>query len=184
MIKVIAFFGPSSSGKDTLVKIAATQPNVSEIVSCTTRPKRDYEKEGIDYYFLTTEQFTEKVLNGSMLEATEFRNWFYGTPFEALKEDKINIGVFNKSGVESLLENPALDVTPILIACEDKLRLQRSLNREINPDCEEICRRFLADKKDFEEIDFDYLTFYNGAGIAQDSIIEFLCNNGLLTKND
>ena len=73
MIKVITLFGPSSSGKDTLAKILAKRPDVNEIVSCTTRPKRDYEKEGIDYYFLSVEDFTKKVLNGSMLEATEFR---------------------------------------------------------------------------------------------------------------
>ncbi len=75
MIKIIALFGPSSSGKDTLAKyIVANVPNTHEIISCTTRPMRDYEKEGIDYYFLTNEEFTNKVLDGSMLEATNFRD--------------------------------------------------------------------------------------------------------------
>ncbi len=73
-IKIIALFGQSASGKDTLAKILAKQDNVFEIVSCTTRPMRDYEKDGVDYYFLTTEDFTKKVLNGSMLEATSFRD--------------------------------------------------------------------------------------------------------------
>lgn len=73
-IKIVALFGPSSSGKDTLAKQLATYQNISEIVSCTTRPQRDYEQEGIDYYFLTNEQFAEKVMNGSMLEATSFRD--------------------------------------------------------------------------------------------------------------
>ena len=162
MIKVIAFFGPSSSEKDTLAKILSKRSDVNEIISCTTRPKRDYEKEGIDYYFISTAEFGEKVINGTMLEATSFRDWFYGTPLESLKEDKINIGVFNKQGIECLLSDNRLEIIPVYIACEDKKRLMRSLERETNPDCEEICRRFLADKKDFESIDFEYLTFYNG----------------------
>ena len=162
MIKIIAFFGPSSSEKDTLAKILSKRSDVNEIISCTTRPKRDYEKEGIDYYFISTAEFGEKVINGTMLEATSFRDWFYGTPLESLKEDKINIGVFNKQGIECLLSDNRLEIIPVYIACEDKKRLMCSLERETNPDCEEICRRFLADKKDFESIDFEYLTFYNG----------------------
>lgn len=74
MIKVIALFGPSGSGKDTIAKILAKQNNVHEIVSCTTRPMRDYEQDGVDYYFLSNEEFGKKVLNGTMLEATTFRD--------------------------------------------------------------------------------------------------------------
>lgn len=181
MIKVIAFFGPSSSEKDTLAKILSKRSDVNEIISCTTRPKRDYEKEGIDYYFISTAEFGEKVINGTMLEATSFRDWFYGTPLESLKEDKINIGVFNKQGIECLLSDNRLEIIPVYIACEDKKRLMRSLERETNPDCEEICRRFLADKKDFESIDFEYLTFYNGT--TDPWLIEpFLIDHGVLSK--
>lgn len=184
MIKIIALFGPSSSGKDTLAKTLSARSDVNEIISCTTRPKREYEKEGIDYYFLTDEEFGKKVLNGTMLEATSFRNWFYGTPLESLKENKINIGVFNKQGIECLLSDNRLEVIPIYIACEDKKRLMRSLEREMNPDCEEICRRFLADKQDFEEIDFNYITFYNGSNSGPWCIEPFLIDHGILSKID
>lgn len=164
-IKLLALFGPSGSGKDTLAKILTRREDISEVITCTTRPKRDYEKNGVDYYFLTVEEFTEKVLNGTILEATSFRGWFYGTPIESLKEDKINVGVFNIQGIEYLLKDERLDVFPIFIACEDKIRLQRCLDRELNPDCKEICRRFLTDAKDFEYIPFEYHIFYNGAKI-------------------
>lgn len=183
-IKIIAFFGPSSSGKDTLAKTISKRPDVNEIISCTTRPMRDYEKDGVDYHFLTTEKFGEKVLDGTMLEATSFRDWFYGTPLEALKEDKINVGVFNKQGIECLLSDNRLEVIPIYVACEDKKRLMRSLERESNPDCEEICRRFLADLQDFEVIDFDYLTFYNGSEDNLSWVENFLIDHNILTKLD
>lgn len=72
--KIIALYGKSGSGKDTIQKwVVSHMPEIHGIISCTTRPKRDYEIEGKDYYFLTNEQFAEKVLDGSMLEATEFR---------------------------------------------------------------------------------------------------------------
>jgi len=73
--------------------------------------------------------------------------------------------VFNIQGIEYLLKDNRLEVFPIFVACEDKLRLQRCLDREVNPDCEEICRRFLTDMQDFENIPFEYYTHYNGAGV-------------------
>lgn len=81
-IKVIALFGKSGAGKDTIQKrIVSSYPDeVCGIVSCTTRPKRDYEIDGIDYHFITNEAFAKHVLDGTMIEATDFRGWFYGTP--------------------------------------------------------------------------------------------------------
>ena len=90
--EVIALFGKSASGKDTIQKwICSTFDWVHGIVSCTTRPIRENEQEGIDYYYLTNEQFAEKVLNGDMLEAASFNGWFYGTPINSLVKDKINV---------------------------------------------------------------------------------------------
>lgn len=74
-IKVIALFGKSGAGKDTIQKeLLKYIDNSQGIVSNTTRPKRDYEKDGIDYHFLSVEDFAKKVLNGEMLEATNFNN--------------------------------------------------------------------------------------------------------------
>ena len=163
--KVIALFGKSGAGKDTIQKwIVSNIPDINGIISCTTRPKRDYEEEGKDYFFLTNEDFAEKVLDGSMLEATEFRDWFYGTPISSLSKDKVNVGVFNPAGVSCLLEDNRLEVLPIQIIAPDKTRLIRTLNREDNPDCAEMCRRFFTDRDDFDAIDFDYYIFNNDDG--------------------
>lgn len=159
-IKIIALFGESGSGKDTIQKwIVSNIPDTNGIISCTTRPIRDNETDTVDYYFLTNEQFAEDVLNGNMLEATDFNGWFYGTRISELDKDKINIGVFNIAGIECLMKDPRLNVCPIYIYAPDKVRLMRALSREENPNCHEICRRFLADEKDFDE-DFEF-TYYN-----------------------
>jgi guanylate kinase len=159
--KVLALFGKSGAGKDTIQKWLTTNYNMNGIISCTTRPPRDYERDGIHYHFLSNEEFAQKVLNMSMLEATVFNDWCYGTPIESLKEDKINVGVFNIQGIECLLQDNKLDILPIFIDCSDKTRLLRNIKREKVPNCLEICRRFITDEKDFSDINFDYITFDN-----------------------
>ena len=85
-VKVIALFGKAGSGKDTILRalVKVDPDKFNEIVSCTTRPPREGEQEGVNYHFLTIDQFTEKVLNGDMLEATEFIDWHFGTAVSSL----------------------------------------------------------------------------------------------------
>lgn len=153
--KIIALFGKAGAGKDTIQQwIVNNYFDVHGVVSCTTRPPRDYEEGGVDYHFLSSKDFTKRVLDGTMLEATEFRGWFYGTPLTSLDINKINIGVFNIAGIDALLEDDRLEVYPVIVYAPDKTRLLRQLKREQSPDCEEICRRFQTDNKDFLHCDF------------------------------
>ena len=150
--KIVALCGKAGAGKDfCLHQLMMRYPEWHEIISCTTRPPREGEKEGVNYYFLSSDEFKERLFNGYMLEATVFRGWSYGTAFSALNENTINLGVFNPAGVERLLDYPELDVCIIEIAADDKTRLLRQLNREQNPDVHEIVRRFGTDEEDFDD---------------------------------
>jgi guanylate kinase len=163
--KIIALFGEGGSGKDTMLgKLHYANPQYNVLVKTTTRDPRDYEIDGVHYHFLSPEDFAIKVLNGDLIEVASFNNWFYGTDINELKKDTINMGVFSIYGIECMLDDPRLEVYPIYIQASDKTRLLRSLNREQNPNCEEICRRFFADKKDFADIPFDYHVFNNENG--------------------
>ena len=154
-IKILALYGKSSAGKDTLQKLLCEDLPMftAPIISCTTRPPRDCETDGVDYHFITEQEFREKEKNGFILESTEFRGWHYGTLYSSLDSEKINVGVFNIQGIKTIMQNDNLLVCPVRIAASDKLRLMRSLAREHNPDCVEICRRFLADEADFNAPD-------------------------------
>lgn len=99
-----------------------------------------------------------------MLEATSSDNWFYGTPIDSLKKDKINVGVFNIIGINCLLQDSRIIVKPIMIYTDDKTRLLRSLIREEKPDCAEICRKFMTEEKDFDDFDFWYNCYFNEEG--------------------
>ena len=168
--QVVALIGKAGAGKDSIQKATCELHPLMfhPIVSCTTRPAREGEIEGVDYHYITLNEFTRKVLNGDMLEATEFRDWFYGTTLESLSKDKINIGVFNPAGVEALLEDSRLDVIVFEVVAPDKQRLMRYLNREENPNCTEMCRRYFTDEKDFADLDFDRYQIDNWDGANLD----------------
>ena len=155
--KIVALFGEAGSGKDyiqkEIMKTDFGKENLPEIISCTTRPPREGEIDGVHYYFIP---YKKDFMQKEKIEYTRFRNWYYGTPLSSLDIQKINIGVFNINGIYQILKNKDIDCLPIRIICYDKIRLLRQLTRERNPDCMEICRRFQTDYKDFLDIPFEY----------------------------
>ena len=173
MYKIVTLSGKAGAGKDRLMqevlKVLRTESpyfTINEIVSCTTRPMREGEVNGKNYYFLTHEEFAERLADGTMVEATIFNDWCYGSCLEHMNEDGINIGVYNPEGVAILQSIPDIMVYSIFVDAPDKVRLLRQLNREENPDVKEIIRRFSADEADFSpdnliDINFQY-TVDNG----------------------
>jgi guanylate kinase len=179
-IKIIALFGPAGAGKDALQEILVNELEWNGIISHTTRPIRDNEKDGVAYHFTTVYNFNHMIEQKKFLEYTKFNDWWYGTCIDSLSEDEINVGVFNIDGIKALLADSRVEVIPIYICVSDKKRLQRQLNREQNPNCLEICRRFLADNYDFKnKIDFEYNLVMNDGFIydAAQSIINLTKNN-------
>lgn len=161
--KILALMGPSGSGKDTVLKevLKKNPKEFNKIINCTTRPMREGEVNGVDYFFISPETFAEQVLNFDMIEATNFNDWFYGTSKDALVNNAINIGVFSPEAVEALLESPDIELMVLELAASDKTRLLRQLNREANPNVHEIIRRFKADEEDFADLDILRITLVN-----------------------
>lgn len=176
MYKVIALAGKAGSGKDTILHevIAAAPDRFHEIISATTRPPREGEVDGKDYYFLKPLKLdtsfaydpskgilgTFKGERIEFLEATNFNDWFYGTPKSSLVEDKVNIGVFNPAGLRSLSASPQVSLAIVYVKADDKIRLLRQLNRENDPDVKEIIRRFSADEDDFRNFDDEFKSYH------------------------
>lgn len=122
------------------------------MVSATTRPPRDREENGKDYFFVNDEQFSKLIENHQLIEHTHFRGWCYGIPFNEVKPGYINIGVFNLEGLESLTFNK-IKYTIIPVYLEEKLnvRLKRSRDREGRWRLE-FFRRALTDWRDFRKV--------------------------------
>ena len=163
--KIVALMGKAGAGKDAILHTIMKnyKDEFASIISCTTRPPREGEVNGINYHFLSNEEFSEKLMDGDMIEAVVFRDWCYGTSYDSLNKDKINIGVYNPHGVGILLDMEYdIDLFPIMINCSDKTRMIRQLSRESNPDVKEIVRRFEADEEDFGDNIFNKIELPDG----------------------
>lgn len=159
---IIAVIGKSASGKDSIVKEIAKQcsKEVALIRQTTTRPRRENEDENA-YRFVSLEEFQS---NKDIIAKTQFREWFYGTDLKDLTINKWNIGVFTPSSIMQLQNDERIDNLIIFyIQADDRIRLERSLAREPQGDIIEMCRRMLADDKDFKSIEltFDYYPILN-----------------------
>ena len=80
--KLILLSGASSIGKGDMKKalLEDKELNLLYVISMTTRPKKDKETDGVDYYFTDTRSFAKAVNNKELLEYTEFNGYYYGTP--------------------------------------------------------------------------------------------------------
>ena len=84
---LISVSGPSGTGKGSvLAKLKEMDPSFGTSISVTTREPREGEKDGVDYYFKSKEEFTKMVEEGEIIEYDEFVGNFYGTPTIALQE--------------------------------------------------------------------------------------------------
>ena len=163
MGKIYYIFGKSSSGKDTIYKrLLKKHPEaLKSVVLYTTRPKREGEKEGITYNYLTEEEYGKLKDQGLIIEERSYNTihglWRYLT----VKDDQINLDD-NDYLITGVLESYVSTrdyfgkdrVMPIYIEVEDGERLTRALNREKKPGNRkyaEMCRRFLTDTEDFSE---------------------------------
>jgi guanylate kinase len=172
-MKIFYLLGPSASGKDTIYnELLKAIEILKPIVPWSTRPMREGEVDGVTYNFTTNEEFYKMKENNQIIEYRSYDTvhgeWIYFTPIIEPDDDIHNI-YLSIGTLESYLkmkEYYGNDIVPIYIVVRDKIRLERSITRESlesNPNYEEVCRRFLSDKKDFssENLKKCEINFYN-----------------------
>ncbi|MBT8377821.1 MAG: guanylate kinase [Ignavibacteria bacterium] len=90
--EIIAVAAPSGAGKTTIVKrILAQFPEFVFSISATTRPIRETEKNGVEYYFITEEEFKQKIKHNEFIEWEKFYDYYYGT-YKSVINKTINSG--------------------------------------------------------------------------------------------
>lgn len=175
MGKIFYLMGKSASGKDTIykkVKEAITE--LKTIVIYTTRPIREGEKDGREYYFVDEKRLSELQESGKVIELRAYDTvhgiWKYFTVDDGQfdgEDHYLAIGTL-ESYVQLKDYFGAERLIPIYVEVEDGLRLERALARErtqAKPKYEEMCRRFLADAADFSADNLNHAgivhKFYN-----------------------
>lgn len=159
MGKIFYLMGKSASGKDTIYKKVKKQiPELKTIVIYTTRPIREGERDGVEYFFVDDNRLQQLQEAGKVIELREYNTvhgiWKYFTADDGQfdREDHlIAIGTL-ESYVQLKKYFGEEKLVPIYIEVEDGVRLERALSRErkqSEPKYEELCRRFLADAADF-----------------------------------
>ena len=159
--------GKSASGKDTIYKrlLAEESLGLKKIVPYTTRPIRQEETNGVEYFFVTEEKLRQLEKQEKIIECrcynTVYGKWYYFTADDGqIDLDKENYLVITTlEGYEKICNYfGEKKVVPIYIEVEDGLRLERALKRERQetvPKYKEMCRRFIADSEDFSEANLE-----------------------------
>lgn len=163
MGKIFYIMGKSSSGKDTIYKRLMEDESISfkEIVGYTTRPIREGEIHGKEYYFVSTKEMEKMREDGKVIEHRAYNTvhgiWNYFTAddgqIDFTRGDYLLIGTLES--YENICKYYGDDaLVPIYVYVDDGVRLERALQRERmqkQPKYAELCRRFLADEADFSE---------------------------------
>ncbi len=181
MHRIYYLIGKSASGKDSILTALLHDKSLklNEIVQYTTRPRRDGEQEGKEYHFISTEEMDAFGKAGRIVECRTYHtvhgDWHYmmidDGQVDLKKKDYAAVGTVES--YKKVRDYFGADrVVPFYIYVETGERLQRALDRErnhANPKYAEMCRRFLADEKDFDDehlkdagLLLDDGTLYNG----------------------
>ncbi len=166
MKNIIYIMGKSSSGKDTIFNILKNDLDVTTYVMYTTRPKRNDEVEGKTYNFISQEEMQDYIIGAKKNYLIEERTyntvygpWTYATIEDnqfMTEKDMLMLGTLESYAKikEHFSGAKNIKIIPIYIEVPDGIRLRRALDREDkqeSPKYIELCRRFLADSKDFSE---------------------------------
>lgn len=169
MGRIYYLLGKSATGKDTLYKeILKRRPKLRTVTMYTTRPIREGETDGVEYFFTDREELERQLASGKVIESRTYQTiagpWTYYT---------VDDGQFDVADDESCLMIGTLEsyekmcayfeagkMVPVYIEVPDGIRLLRAVKREENQkklNYREVCRRYLADEKDFSEENLERL---------------------------
>lgn len=147
---MIVLIGESGAGKSTVQK-ELEKMGIRKVVTCTTRPMRPGEVNGVDYNFISEDEFARMAEAGEFAEFASYRNWRYGTPKEACGKPD-TCAALTPAGLRALkrAEIPCLS---FYLDVDRRSRLIAILKR--GDDIEEAYRRSLSDLGQFDAIRFE-----------------------------
>ncbi|MBR4445560.1 MAG: guanylate kinase [Solobacterium sp.] len=173
---LIVISGPSGVGKGTVIKKFVDDPELKLAfsVSMTTRQKRAGEVEGVNYYYVTDEEFQKARENGELLESAQFVGNWYGTPLaevERLRNEGKNVLLEIEVNGCRQVKNKVPDALTIFIVPPDMDELERRIRGRATEPEEIVQERLAKAQKEMEMIDqYKYVICNDDADLAADII--------------
>jgi guanylate kinase len=174
---ILIISGPSGCGKSTLLKeVYKDIEDYYFSISTTTRAPRIGEVNGIDYFFVTKEEFEKDINNGDFLEYAKVHDNYYGTSIKpinkALNESKLVIFDIDVQGHEIVRKKLNSITTSVFITTPSLEVLETRLNSRNTDSIEIIEKRIKNDKGEVEYFqDYDYLIINDDLQIAAKQLV-------------
>lgn len=152
---MIVITGPSASGKTMIAKGLENKYGFKKAITTTTRELREGEVDGVDYFFISKEEFERRLKEGLFVEYTLYNGNYYGCGVDQVSDDKVIVTDLNGLHAFKALNKKRL--VTFLLLCDDETREQRMIGRGDKP--EKIKERLVNDVNDFHlskvgEVDF------------------------------
>lgn len=155
LLPKIILVGKGGSGKDYIREYLSTNRGMTFAKSCTSRPRREGETNEY-YYFLSKEEFEEKIQNEEFLQYVMFNGHYYGTLKETFKCS--NLFIMNPQGVANLSETDRQQCIVFLVDASESTLVSRMSNREKIADLAVIVDRINIDRETFKDFrDYDLI---------------------------
>ena len=172
--KFIIISGPSGVGKGTICNVLLSELNAWFSVSMTTRGIREGEIDGVNYYFITKDEFKRRIEEGKLLEYNIYNDNYYGTPkdkvLEKMEEGTNVILEIDVNGARNI-KNIFPDALLIYIAPHSVDSLRERLIERGTEDLETIENRLMIAENELKQIDFyDYVVVNDNLDKAIDDV--------------
>jgi guanylate kinase len=184
MKNIIVISAPSGAGKTTLCsELQRRKPHIKFSVSCTTRPKRVHEVDGVNYHFLSEHGFTEKMQNNEFIEFENVHGYFYGTLRktleDALTQQEMILFDVDVNGAMAIKSNYSENTYTIFILPPSLDDLKKRLIQRGSETEERINKRLERTAQEMEYKDkFDACIINDDLAIAAEEL------NKLITKQN
>ncbi|MBO7369528.1 MAG: guanylate kinase [Campylobacter sp.] len=161
--QILLISGPSGSGKSTLInRLMKEEKDIYFSISCTTREIRQGEKDGVDYYFLSVDEFKKGIENGEFLEWALVHKNYYGTSLKpvlkAFEENKVVIFDIDVQGFDIARSKFKDEITSVFITTKSSTELRTRLEKRGTNTQEDIERRLNNAVGEMSHIkDYDFL---------------------------